>query len=33
MAKKACEDHGYKVDPEVEEFFTTHRITHNASSI
>ena len=30
MAKKACEDSGYKVDPEVEEFFTTHRKTHNA---
>ena len=30
MAKKACEDNGYKVDPEVEEFFTTHRKTHNA---
>ena len=29
-AKKACEDNGYKVDPEVEEFFTTHRKTHNA---
>ena len=30
MAKKACEYNGYKVDPEVEEFFTTHRKTHNA---
>ena len=30
IAKKACEDNGYKVDPEVEEFFTTHRKTHNA---
>ena len=30
MAKKACEDNGYKVDPKVEEFFTTHRKTHNA---
>ena len=30
MAKKACEDNGYKLDPEIEEFFTTHRKTHNA---
>ena len=30
MAVKACEDNGYKVDPEVVEFFTTHRKTHNA---
>ena len=30
MAIKACEDNGYKVDPEVVEFFTTHRKTHNA---
>ena len=30
MAKKACEDNGYKVDPELEEFFTLHRKTHNA---
>ncbi len=30
MAMKACEDNGYKVDPEVVEFFTTHRKTHNA---
>ena len=29
-AEKACEDNGYKVDPEVSEFFTTHRKTHNA---
>ena len=28
MAIKACEDNGYKVDPE--EYFTTHRKTHNA---
>lgn len=30
MAMKACEDNGYKVDPEVTEFFSTHRKTHNA---
>ena len=30
MAVKACEDNGYHVDPEVVEFFTTHRKTHNA---
>lgn len=30
MAVKACEDNGYTVDPEVVEFFTTHRKTHNA---
>ena len=30
MAMKACEDNGYEVDPEVVEFFTTHRKTHNA---
>lgn len=30
MAIKACEDNGYKVDPEVAEYFTTHRKTHNA---
>ena len=30
MAKQACEDNGYHLDPEVEEFFTTHRQTHNA---
>ena len=30
MAKKACEDNGYTLDPEIEEFFTTHRKTHNA---
>ena len=29
-AEKACEDNGYVVDPEVKEFFTTHRKTHNA---
>jgi formate C-acetyltransferase len=30
MAEKACEDNGYQVDPEVVEFFVTHRKTHNA---
>lgn len=30
MATKACEDNGYTVDPEVVEFFTVHRKTHNA---
>ena len=30
MAKKACADNGYTLDPEVEEFFTVHRKTHNA---
>ena len=30
MAEKACADNGYTVDPEVSEFFTTHRKTHNA---
>ena len=30
MAKQACEDNGYHLNPEVEEFFTTHRKTHNA---
>lgn len=30
MAEKACSDNGYKVDPEISEFFTIHRKTHNA---
>ena len=30
MAEKACSDNGYTVDPEISEFFTTHRKTHNA---
>jgi formate C-acetyltransferase len=30
MAMKACSDNGYEVDPELVEFFTTHRKTHNA---
>ena len=29
MAVKACEDNGYHVDPEIVEFFTKHRKTHN----
>lgn len=30
MAEKACADNGYTIDPEVREFFTIHRKTHNA---
>ena len=30
MAEKACKDNGYQVDPEISEFFTVHRKTHNA---
>ena len=30
MAEKACEDNGYTVDPEISEFFSIHRKTHNA---
>jgi formate C-acetyltransferase len=30
MAEKACSDNGYKVDPQISEFFTVHRKTHNA---
>ncbi len=30
MAVKACSENGYEVDPEIVEFFTTHRKTHNA---
>jgi formate C-acetyltransferase len=30
MAEKAGADNGYEVDPEISEFFTTHRKTHNA---
>ena len=30
MAEKACKDNGYELDPEVKEFFTVHRKTHNA---
>lgn len=30
MAQKACADNGYEVDPEIVDFFTIHRKTHNA---
>ena len=30
MAEKALADNGYEIDPEVKEFFTTYRKTHNA---
>ena len=30
LAEKACADNGYTIDPEVKEFFTIHRKTHNA---
>ncbi len=30
MAKQACADNGYTLDPEIEKFFTIHRKTHNA---
>ena len=30
MAEKACADNGYTVDPEISEFFSKHRKTHNA---
>ena len=30
MAETACTDNGYEVDPEVSEFFSVHRKTHNA---
>ena len=30
MAEKACADNGYTVDPQISEFFTVHRKTHNA---
>ena len=30
MAVKACQDNGFEVDPEIVEFFTKHRKTHNA---
>lgn len=29
MAMKACSDNGYEVDPEICEFYTAHRKTHN----
>lgn len=30
MAQKSCADNGYEMDPEVLEFFLSHRKTHNA---
>lgn len=30
MAEKACNDNGYEISPELREFFTVHRKTHNA---
>jgi len=30
MAEKACSDNGYQVDPEISDFFSKHRKTHNA---
>ncbi len=30
MAVKACTDHGYEVEPEIVDFFSEHRKTHNA---
>lgn len=30
MAEKACAENGYQVDPQITEFFTVHRKTHNA---
>ena len=30
MAEKACSDNGYTIDPEISEFFSVHRKTHNA---
>lgn len=30
MAEKACSDNGYTVEPEISEFFSVHRKTHNA---
>lgn len=30
MAEKACSDNGYEIDPEIRDFFTIHRKTHNA---
>jgi formate C-acetyltransferase len=29
MAKKSCEEYGYKISPEMEEIFTKYRTTHN----
>jgi len=30
MAEKACRENGYDIDPDIKEFFETHRKTHNA---
>lgn len=30
MAEKACSENGYTINPDIKEFFTTHRKTHNA---
>ena len=30
MAEKACADNGYTIDPEIKEFYTKYRKTHNA---
>ena len=30
MAMQACSDHGYEVDPQIVEFYTKYRKTHNA---
>ena len=30
MAEKACSDNGYTIDPEIKEFYTKYRKTHNA---
>ncbi len=30
MAEKACADNGYTIDPDIKEFFTKYRKTHNA---
>ncbi|MBQ9736486.1 MAG: formate C-acetyltransferase [Clostridia bacterium] len=30
VAERACADNGYTIDPQLKEFFTTHRKTHNA---
>ncbi len=30
MAEKACADNGYTIDPEIKEFYTNYRKTHNA---
>ncbi len=30
MAEKACKDNGYEIDPNIKDFFSIHRKTHNA---